>query len=151
MGIHCPSDLPAMQASLVLFFDRMVTNCLCNCRNVPTLRNLVGIVNRIPAKSSAPFQKSPFSCKRCPPVLHYKYQFSDMGGILLSPKHPRWSTYWILAAIYILFFAGMLYSAIHPSDTGIPLLSFVLSFGWLALAIREIYFYFRDKKAAKDS
>ena len=41
-------------------------------------------------------------------------------------------------------------NAIFRENEGLPLLSFVLSIAWIILAIREIYFYFRDKKAAKD-
>ena len=58
--------------------------------------------------------------------------------------------YWVVAAVYVGIAILMLCLAIFRQEKGSPLLCFVLFVACLALAVREIYFYFRDKKAGKD-
>lgn len=68
----------------------------------------------------------------------------------MKPKYKKPQSYFIMALVFLCFAGIMLYSAIFREHESLPLLSFVLSIAWIILAIREIYFYFRDKKAAKD-
>lgn len=68
----------------------------------------------------------------------------------MNPKSKKPQSHIMMAIIFFCFAAIMLCSAIFRENEGLPLLSFVLSIAWIILAIREIYFYFRDKKAAKD-
>lgn len=63
-------------------------------------------------------------------------------------KYDRWSMYWIVAVIKLLGAAGMMLAAYIKQDDNAGALCFVLSLVWLFLAGQDIYYYFKDKKAA---
>lgn len=65
----------------------------------------------------------------------------------MKMHHKHWQTYWITAAVCFACACGQIYSVIFNGNVNFALLFYLLAAGWLGLAVREIYWYYKDKKA----
>ena len=65
----------------------------------------------------------------------------------MKRRYKHWYTYWLTAAVLFLCACGQIYAGVYKSNINFGPLCYLLAAGWLALAAREIYWYYCDKKA----
>lgn len=65
----------------------------------------------------------------------------------MKKRYKHWLTYWLIAVIFFICAGGQIYAALYHSNINFVPLCYLLAIGWVALAVREIHWYYKDKKS----